>query len=1718
MELNRGQVLGLNLDMHVVLDAGAGTGKTACIIQRILEHYLSEDQRATRLLPPGPREVDLGGGFLQSPASQREDLREWRGLLPTEVVVLTFTVKAADEMRDRLRKELSNLRPGPRGARDGLRFDPRIRNEGLVEQLTMLLDEAPIGTIDSFLNRLVSANRNLLADRPTHQQMSDAQRAILRERALSAVWRIQNEGHAGDLRVVSVSTSDFLSARNRLSHQLGGRARAQKVVSKLLTNSLFVDSVRRSLCNLSGEVTADSLRRSFLAHLDEAEIGDFCERLRAICFEWLDAARTCAVELGLTTGLAGQTRVNSLDSLVSAGVPSDVWDRLLWLLHVNLAICTLSNVDSPHPTCFPRGLLPKSDGWDSGINPLGRIRDSDIRAAVKERMEAATDDGRALLGSILGMRMRSCAIIADLLDPRCEPPHSPDSIRPRRLSDPFPAYAEPVDMALTADTDARILGDLLTVQAAVSDVLAELKLQEGLHDHDDVVRLAEELLLARCPRICRRWYPPEVVQALDGIDEQHPWTDSHLDSATAVVASAFSIIKENGVERRELVERFRDWPMTKVEEDLRRRIEVLKGIRRRFRAFIIDEAQDNSDQQWRLLSRLWGVRARQEGDPDVPNSPWQPTVCWVGDQKQSIYGFRQALVSGMSRYTVHLRAINEMEYQNESRLLMAPALRRRDAARDPRLVEVTSFVSGLEYVNHRPIPEEAWKQYDRGDDGRRLDHLDVVRRSEGHVDLVTNYRTCGDLLETMNEWWVDLFDERHHLFPGDWYASAKGLRADRSEAEGRLEWLLPVSTGGARDPTADLTVPLDPFELGSAAKAVHLENEMVAARIRALIDGSPTHVLAAGGGDEVADGDAVGDQSEADAVADGDEVADQSEANASAEVELRRVEPFEAVEPRDIMVLMPSRTHMPDLIRRLDSLGVPALADQEGGLLEQPVVQSLLALLNSVARPTDASRAAALARTPLVGFDDATLEAYLTDETGSSDLIARLSSHAVSEPQRELFSRWRTLADSNRLVRLLDETLDHSDLLLAHPSPVDRQYAEQFLAFVRQQTAEAGGDAVLLSDRLRHLSTVSGRLLEGEAMPPSNAVRVMTIHGSKGLQSKVVIVTGMFSENQSNLGQSLREHTLVTGEILSARIHPWRSRDDIDSGSWRLSKEVLTSQVQAEARRLLYVACTRVKDLLILAGAPENSKLSVGEGRIEVRWQYRPTPRFGWMWLEAMRQAARRDGLLTAPWLLEDDASLAVPLPFRGKGLLSLSPSELLDDAALAPGRLTSLPIHHHPSSLLTERRIRSPLVNFQRLQDSARLEATGVATQGPAPNRVGRMRLAPHLLDSASSCIRRHYLSRYIGLSGEPISLPMLAQSSGDDSGQGVGEGSLGSDSGRPPEANELGSLFHRLVELGLPNPGADESGPSSPLPDQWCEQTSDLMLDAGLLDQVCNELLPVEVDAELTKRMLSRMAERVMGGRFGRLVRGEECDGLTVEGLRTEWPFLIQIEAETGGVADQRWTPHGPHTVQNIEKVVIEFDGVADLVLCQRGEEGVSTIRAIDLKTNGCLKILEPPAELAGTIFEAAAETDVETCRTEAENRLLDNYRMQLFLYHRCLVRQEEMREREGMSARKVLPPAILSAATGRLISWTEEELEQTESDFEALLIKLAKVEASERHDESNFPRLPLESLGVCKSCPYFRGDVRICAPEGMVLGVVSTFTIDAEDASEPASREQA
>ena len=99
VEFNNSQRLGLDLDRHIALDAGAGTGKTTVMAERYVQHLFAAEQRATHLTPPGPRTPMSGLGALRAPKRERTDLTAWQGLLPSEVVAITFTRKSAAELK-----------------------------------------------------------------------------------------------------------------------------------------------------------------------------------------------------------------------------------------------------------------------------------------------------------------------------------------------------------------------------------------------------------------------------------------------------------------------------------------------------------------------------------------------------------------------------------------------------------------------------------------------------------------------------------------------------------------------------------------------------------------------------------------------------------------------------------------------------------------------------------------------------------------------------------------------------------------------------------------------------------------------------------------------------------------------------------------------------------------------------------------------------------------------------------------------------------------------------------------------------------------------------------------------------------------------------------------------------------------------------------------------------------------------------------------------------------------------------------------------------------------------------------------------------------------------------------------------------------------------------------------------------------------------------------
>ena len=198
-----------------------------------------------------------------------------------------------------------------------------------------------------------------------------------------------------------------------------------------------------------------------------------------------------------------------------------------------------------------------------------------------------------------------------------------------------PDVNQDITYGFSLEHEARNLEDLRIVMKGFNGIIEKLKEVNEVHDFDDIQRMAGDLLLANCPKICEKFYPEEVINALNNCPSES-WKDDHIINAISIL---------------ENLEKDSMFNIKESKNDLDRRYDLLKKIRRRYRAFIIDEAQDNSPLQWKLLSRLWGRRHFGETEAyEEPDTPWQPTICYVGDIKQSIYAFRQAEVTGFRNF------------------------------------------------------------------------------------------------------------------------------------------------------------------------------------------------------------------------------------------------------------------------------------------------------------------------------------------------------------------------------------------------------------------------------------------------------------------------------------------------------------------------------------------------------------------------------------------------------------------------------------------------------------------------------------------------------------------------------------------------------------------------------------------------------------------------------------------------------------------------------------------------------------------------------------------------------------------------------------------------------------------------------------------------------------------------------------------------------------
>lgn len=1633
IRFNTSQRLGLDLDRHIALDAGAGTGKTTVMAERYVQHLMAAEQRATHVTPCGPRTPLTGHGALRAPKRERTQLEAWPGLLPSEVVAITFTRKSAAELKARIRHRLALSRDGPVAEGEEGVHDTRLRNPGDVEMLLSALDEAPISTIDAFLNQLVQPYIDLVALYPSNQQVAEERAPLMVNDTLHAVWRIRSADDAREAGVLNHHEA-FLAARTRLVTRLGGQDQAEVVLNGLLSRSLFVEQSHRSMIhraqalgltwNGRGPVPTNVLLNTIAEPVVEG-LATYMDDVSGRVQAWLDEfAPYHANVVQPAESVTNLTRYNHLRRLLSAPRPTEPGVQLSWMWQLFLGLATASGLVKPECKFFPNNHLPNGDKWPSGILPKSKVRGMSgvEKEALYDRARAHLPGLLERLNSTEGTLIRLLAQSAFLLAPGTGFDGMPLDcpLRLDALESPLPQEAGERDMYVTASLQTEVLSDLMVMHTALRQILARRKSLDGMHDFDDLQRFAADLLLARCPDVCRHRYPPEVIDVLDGLGEE-PWSDLHISRALTLL---------------------NDRPV--LREDLQRRFAILSELRRQFRAFIIDEYQDTNPSHYRLLARLWGRRSRREGDPDRPLGPWDPTVCIVGDMKQSIYRFRQAEVSVMRRAVAAIREFNVAESHDER----LAHLREAGCGRDPRPVgaggETGSFTNqhdGTVSAPHEHV------RFDLEDDpalpaiiGERRQ-----RRSEGHVDLTSNHRTRHDLMETMNDIFDEVFHPRHHELPGDWHAEAQRLRPARDNSEpGVLEWLLPVAGRVAVAPL-DLEEAVETFEDPSAT-AVEREHELIADRLDALLRHAPTRVWS----------------------------------SSSAEwVTVEETGP--EVRAQDIMILVNSRKHLPDLVRRLQGRNIPVMADRQGWLLQQPVVQSMMALLALMARPSMRRAAFELARSPIIAMTERQVHDALVGHPIDEPVWPALIDHAPTEAVANLLQTIHQHMEWGAVYDVFDTVLDRSDLLVAYPSDAERQFAEAWTTMLHGIGEETGHDVAAMHRRMVAIQSLGSKGPQAIAKADPSSVQIMTIHGSKGLQAPVVVVSGMFSAGMADASMAVQDNILVTPQVVAGRIQPWRAKDRPRDGLWSFAAEMNKAQDKAELRRKFYVALTRVKDRLIVTGSPgKQSTFDEDSGALSVRLQ--PDPRtMGRMFVEGLRRASWCAEDAASPWLLEGEVEAPeLPMFSVQSAETSLDPASLLTDHPLGRHGVTGVRIYHHPRCF-DHVRIASP--QRQAREVEAHLEH-GPRREGArqAPLVVDQaIRGAAHHLDSTHACPRRYWLEHVKGWPTEAFTLPNLNR---ETKANDVW-----------PEATEFGLMMHRVLEIGLRNPLNKQE--TTPLLDpSWLHPSEDDLASSTTVGRVLEEFGYGEHGNTTPHReawytRLMHLGTLVDSGLLGRWVSGETHFGWSVEAVRTELPFFHRELLGMGDEADLG--AEAGVQPSNTGSVAMDFSGRADLVLALCDDEGQGALQVVDLKTKGCLAPFHPESPTHGHPLQAVPPTHFDvTPASPAEEAILLEHRLQLTLYSLALEAMEANKPED--QRRRVLPPALLLGANGRVIQLNDDQFQKAKDDLRHHLRWRSAVHLNPSMEEPE--RLPTGGK-TCEQCPFYRGDLRRCGPQGEPLG---------------------
>ena len=289
--------------------------------------------------------------------------------------------------------------------------------------------------------------------------------------------------------------------------------------------------------------------------------------------------------------------------------------------------------------------------------------------------------------------------------------------------------------------------------------------------------------------------------------------------------------------------------------------------------------------------------------------------------------------------------------------------------------------------------------------------------------------------------------------------------------------------------------------------------------------------------------------------------------------------------PGDIMVLVRSRKALAGLIvARLHARGVPVAGVDRLRLGAPLAVKDLIAALRFCAQPLDDLNLAALLVSPLIGWSQEMLL-----EHGYRAKGVRLWDHLRAQEGPATFPTMEHLrgalgrADFGTPAQLLH-------WLLVGPWQGRRKLVARLGAeandpvneLINAASAYASTQTPSLVGFLQWFDAGDGEL-KREAGQKADLVRVMTVHGSKGLEAPIVILADAAADPDASRLRDLALEEAVLEERRRVPLPPLNKAEKV--GPVREAAERAAEAEREEHWRLLYVAMTRAEEALFIGGA-----------------------------------------------------------------------------------------------------------------------------------------------------------------------------------------------------------------------------------------------------------------------------------------------------------------------------------------------------------------------------------------------------------------------------------------------------------------------------------------------------------------------------------------------------